>query len=193
MPVCDLCSGFSLTGNVCASCGLKKPPEQLIQANSINLQVSTVAAMVGRFEVENHQAKHYAGGDRSYAHFDAKDGSTFSWREVHQLIIYCVTQILTVQKAKGLIKPCNGYVQFAGMRENLQWYAGRNKGYTDTVMVQLTVSLKDGFSGHGYPLDNKRVNALGKDPNLTTGTYGAWEGIQLSGDNNNMKILRHGT
>ena len=61
MPECDLCGRFSLTGNICSLCQLKRPVDQLIQAASINLQMNTVDDMIDRFVIENHQAKHYAG------------------------------------------------------------------------------------------------------------------------------------
>jgi hypothetical protein len=115
-----------------------------------------------------------------------------SWKDVHKLIIYCTTQILALQKDKGLLKPCDGYVQFSDLKKNDEWYAGKNRGYTNVVMVQLTISLQRGFSGHGYPLDATRVNALGKDAYLASGKDGDRNKIVLSGANNVMRVMRIG-
>jgi len=190
--LCDLCGRVTVFGNVCALCGLKAPVERLQRAAALNLQTNSVAELVGRFVIENHQAKHYAGGNRDYAHFDSANDA-LDWRAVHRVITWCTDRILTAQRERGLFKPVDGYVEFTDLRDNQHWYAGRARGFSNVVMVQLTMSVQDGFSGHGYPLDRHRVEALPKGAWLTTTTFAEAEAVQLSSANNSIRILRHGT
>lgn len=188
---CDLCGNVAAFGSVCSLCALKAPADQLRQAMALNLQSNSVEELMTRFVIDDHQAKHYAGGDRSYAHFDSAEGS-LDWRSVHRVICYATAQILTLLRSQKQLKPVDGYVQFTDLRGNQQWYAGRNRGYTNVVMVQLRATVKDGFGGHGYPLDQHRVQALPKNAWIAQGTFAATAEVELNAANNAIRIMKIG-
>jgi hypothetical protein len=171
----------------CPDCGKKgnwaesaTAPAALGYKPELDLQLRTVDQMMQVFVIDEHQVKHYATGDSDYGRF-----VELEWTDVHKLICYCAKEILTRQKAAGLQAPTDGFVTFAGLAED-HWPAGKGKGRTNTVKVQMGTAGGE-FSGHGYPVDDAGFNA-NDSPYKITVTNNAWNTTILTAANSTVRM-----
>lgn len=132
-----------------------------------------VDALMSKFVIDEHQAKHYDGGESGAAQFTGMD-----YNEVHRLITRGTRAILEAEEENKETEIRDGIVTVSNSKKN--WNDGK-QGKTNVFRIQLAYSEK-GFSGHGYPVSlgelqvNKRCIEISIQLN-------SWADTALESDN----------
>jgi len=176
----------------CSECGKKGPWEatdapDLGIKDQFNLQKQTVNDYIGLFVIDEHQSKHYDGGESGAAQFEGE-----TWQDVHRIIVYCAKKLLELQKQAGRDEPTDGFVKISGLAADY-WPAGSGKGKSNAIKVQMGLSgakssASREFSGHGYPVDKSALSSGSDTTNTVTIVNGSWGTTTLSGDNNERRM-----
>jgi hypothetical protein len=126
--------------------------------------------LMNRFVVDEHQSKHYEGGESGAAQFLG-----MGFQEVHKLIVKGTRKILEKYDEDDAKEVSDGFVEISDAK--MGWSDGK-RGTTSYMKIQLGCN-SSGFSGHGYPVSHMEWQANTKLPK-TSIKSNAWASLTLS-------------